>query len=333
MNILVVDDEALIRHYIAQCILDTGIEIHHLEQARSGAGALEYLEKNRTDLVFADITMPKMNGIELAKLIKSKYPYIDIVMLTCHEDFSYVREAMKNNASDYILKSEISIGFFAKYLREYIKKKMKNNIGDAVEFGQILLRAGSSGAEQNWTECVCELEKSLNYIKEARVEPKNVSVGIMQFLETLKSNGVLILVDYENEFKHEISAKNSSDILEKMIDELKKKKNLYSRVIEDALSYLQKHYNEKISIQNVADEIYVSSGYLSKRFRSEVGIGFAEYLQKMRLEQAYFLIRTTNMKISDIAIEVGINNFSYFSSLFLKTYGMSPLEVRKSRTK
>lgn len=99
------------------------------------------------------------------------------------------------------------------------------------------------------------------------------------------------------------------------------------------MSYLQKHYNEKISIQNVADEIYVSSGYLSKRFRSEVGIGFAEYLQKMRLEQAHFLIRTTNMKISDIAIEVGINNFSYFSSLFLKIYGMSPLEVRKSRTK
>ena len=75
----------------------------------SGAkGAAGDERQNPADVVFADITMPKMDGIELLQELRRQYPGTAVVMLTCHDDFEYARAAMQNGAKDYILKTEVS---------------------------------------------------------------------------------------------------------------------------------------------------------------------------------------------------------------------------------
>ena len=66
------------------------------------------------DLIFADITMPKMTGLELLEQVKAEHPEVSVFMLTCHNDFEFARTAIKLQADNYILKDEISLPFYGK---------------------------------------------------------------------------------------------------------------------------------------------------------------------------------------------------------------------------
>ena len=101
MKLLIVDDERLIGSYIAQCVeqADCGVEV--IGTVTSAARALQLIEGQTIDLIFADITMPKMNGLELLKIVKRTHPEIMVIMLTCHHDFDFVRTAMQYDADQY----------------------------------------------------------------------------------------------------------------------------------------------------------------------------------------------------------------------------------------
>ena len=108
MKIIVVDDEPLVKQYIVQCVRGAGVENEIIAAVTSGAKVLQEMKANPADVVFADITMPKMDGIELLQELRRQYPSTAVIMLTCHDDFEYARAAMQNGAKDYILKTEVS---------------------------------------------------------------------------------------------------------------------------------------------------------------------------------------------------------------------------------
>lgn len=76
-------------------------------------------------MLFTDITMPKMDGIELLRTVKERWPGISVVMLTCHDDFEFVRRAMEERADDYVLKSEITPEFIGYKLEKVASKRQK----------------------------------------------------------------------------------------------------------------------------------------------------------------------------------------------------------------
>lgn len=127
MKILIVDDEMPIKEYIAHCIKSASEEEEIVGSVSSGKEALRFLERNPVELVFIDITMPKMSGMELLKLICASYPQIYTVMLTCHDDFSFVREAMQLGASDYILKNELEPKSIQDLLERIRKKRLREH--------------------------------------------------------------------------------------------------------------------------------------------------------------------------------------------------------------
>lgn len=127
MKILIVDDEMPIKEYIIHCIQSASEEDEIAGSVSSGREALRFLERNPVDLVFIDITMPKMSGLELLHLICSSYPQITAVMLTCHDDFSFVRKAMQLGASDYILKNELEPQSIREILERLKKKRLREH--------------------------------------------------------------------------------------------------------------------------------------------------------------------------------------------------------------
>ena len=70
----------------------------------NGLDVLEFLENHDVDIVFTDIRMPFMDGIELMHKIKEKYPYIKLVIISGYDDFQYAKEALIHGVLDYILK-------------------------------------------------------------------------------------------------------------------------------------------------------------------------------------------------------------------------------------
>ena len=100
-HILLVDDDLSVRQLLAESL---GLFGHKCSVACSATEALEALARERFDLVLTDIQMPSISGTELLAIIRSKYPDIDVVMITAVMDVETAIRAMRNGASDYITK-------------------------------------------------------------------------------------------------------------------------------------------------------------------------------------------------------------------------------------
>lgn len=98
--------------------------------------------------------------------------------------------------------------------------------------------------------------------------------------------------------------------------------------IQKMLSYIHIHYREKPELSMFAHELGYSVPYLSGKFSREVGVGFAEYLQRIRLEQACRLLETTDLPISHVAGVVGYENIKHFNAIFKKKFSLTPSQFR-----
>jgi YesN/AraC family two-component response regulator len=105
--------------------------------------------------------------------------------------------------------------------------------------------------------------------------------------------------------------------------------SVYSRKVRKIIKYIKRHYNEDIIIEDVGNSIEISAIYLSQIFKKETDQTFLEYLTNYRIERAKDLLKNTNYKMYEISEMVGYKTSQYFSSVFKKIVGLSPLEYRE----
>jgi two-component system response regulator HydG len=101
MNIMIVDDEKIVRESLYHWFTKIG---HTVKKAASGFEALEQLAENPFDVLFVDIKMPEMNGIELLEKVKTSYPDTIVIIITAYGSIESAVKAMQLGASDYLLK-------------------------------------------------------------------------------------------------------------------------------------------------------------------------------------------------------------------------------------
>lgn len=105
----------------------------------------------------------------------------------------------------------------------------------------------------------------------------------------------------------------------------------YGKILRQAVSYIDTHFDqEDISLNRVAQTVGMSPNHFSSIFSQEVGTTFIEYLIGKRMERAKELLRTTQLRSSEVAYRVGYRDPHYFSSTFKKIQGMTPREYRVS---
>lgn len=131
--------------------------------------------------------------------------------------------------------------------------------------------------------------------------------------------------------------KELQDVLEEAALRVASRVNHYNSkslklILRKALEHIQLHYNEPITLQDVANHAYVSTCYISRMFTKELGKNFVEYLNEVRIEKAKELLRDVRYKTYEVAEMVGIPDAHYFSRLFKKHTGATPTEFRESAT-
>ncbi|MFD2215042.1 response regulator [Metabacillus endolithicus] len=107
IRVLVVDDEKIVRKGLISFMPWEDFGMIVVGEANNGEKALEFMETNKVDLLITDLAMPVMSGIELMEEVSQRYPHIQIVVLTLHQDFEYVQKALRMGAVDYIAKTEL----------------------------------------------------------------------------------------------------------------------------------------------------------------------------------------------------------------------------------
>lgn len=99
-------------------------------------------------------------------------------------------------------------------------------------------------------------------------------------------------------------------------------------IIAKADAYIREHFRENINREDVAAVACITPNYLSKQFRNKKGMNLREYINKIRIDEAKRLLLSTNLPVSEIAGMAGYDNISYFSTVFRKHVGMSPVDWR-----
>lgn len=139
-----------------------------------------------------------------------------------------------------------------------------------------------------------------------------------QYLRTLQEINNMETLCYKLQEVMEVFTEN-------MFNYIPSKSN---EVIRRAISYISQHYNTNLTLEEVANHVYLNPAYFSTLFRQSCGSTFKEYLNIVRVEESKRLLANTDYSIIDIAVAVGFDNQSYFSKVFKKYTGLTPKQYR-----
>lgn len=146
------------------------------------------------------------------------------------------------------------------------------------------------------------------------------------------------LLGYDYNYLAELDRQNAFEdvcswvvrMLDAFIDAVYSTRNVKSsRYLGGVMEYIHEHYAEPVSLEQAAARVPISPYYLSHIFRDELGMTFLEYVTRVRIEEAKELLVSTDMRIRDIAAQVGYDDAGYFAKVFRKTVGVTPNQYRK----
>lgn len=264
-KVVIVDDEPIIVEGLTRSIHWDKWDCEVVATGYSGMEGIELVEREKPDILFSDIRMPKLDGLTMIAAVKSQYPQMQITILTGFSDFEYAREAIRLGVTRFLVKPS----------------KM-----DELE------------------EAVSAMVKNLK-LKEAELRESDIA-GKTEAAETM---GVTV---------------------EMPVDEESEESAASSFIVNNALKYMEENFREKLKLQDVAEQVYVSQWHLSKLLNRYKGQSFSELLNSIRIEKAKELLKDPSLRIGDIADMVGFLDMAHFSRVFKKQTGISANEFRNS---
>ena len=101
-------------------------------------------------------------------------------------------------------------------------------------------------------------------------------------------------------------------------------------VEKEMVSYIQQNFTGKISLKEFGEQFHLSEKYISRYFKEHFHITLSQYITYLRLEHAKQLLQDTDIPVTEVALQSGYQNVSYFIRSFKKAYAVSPLKYRKS---
>lgn len=120
-----------------------------------------------------------------------------------------------------------------------------------------------------------------------------------------------------------------TDFMKKVSNCLEKaEKKKYSSVVEQAVDYVQRNYQNEISVKSISADLFITPNYFSQIFKSQMGMNFIDYLNEVRVEKAKELLKDGHLKVYEVAELSGYPNYKYFNTVFKKYTGYSPKEYR-----
>jgi two-component system response regulator YesN len=121
------------------------------------------------------------------------------------------------------------------------------------------------------------------------------------------------------------------EVLELAFEVMESEKNetLQYDEMTKVLNYIEKNYKNRITLEEAAEHVNMSPYYLSKQFKKRIGINFIDYVTDLKIKCAKELLGNTSKPVIDISIELAFNEPNYFTRVFRKVTGMTPLKYRE----
>lgn len=348
MKILLADDEPLELLSLKKLLED--VDEYDLVCAENGLEAIELLEKNNIDLAFLDIQMPGINGIDVLRGIRAKWPKTIVSIVSAFNEFKYAQQALELGASCYLLKP-FSVDEFNKTLLKMKQAYKQQQNLDCFVIQSIIERDIFGEGEVSYEEKFQHFHFSpeiVFLVKKSEME------DVEQLEESLSGYDVIIAPQPIGEFQLYLTTEEDSEAVKEALVQfhLARQKQLflgigrgntikvgYSNALNDYnnqnktvftefMNYMQDNYNKDVTVSKVAKNVHVSSSHLNRLLKKEYGMTFTEILLNVRINKAKeLLIKNYNVEI--VSDMVGFNSSAYFSVCFKKLTGVSPSHFKK----
>jgi len=341
-RILLVEDELIEREAFKIIVKDAFKDID-ISEAANSEDAFKLLETKTFDLIFMDIKIPGISGLDLSKHIKDNYPDYSIVITTAHNEFEFAHKAIKIHVDDFLLKpirKEKIIEMIETYGINKSKKpskrhdnfinEIKNNligndyleaVANARELIESVYGSNAGDMQKNWEMVVNASNQIYDTVTTLTIDSFKT---IDKNMYNLKSNRKI----YSSKF---LITEALIELLRSIFSELLINKNGFYGNVNDIAAYIEINIRNNISLEEVSNHYNISSYYMSKIFKKEMGVKFIDFVTNKKMELAKDLLEHTDNNIINIAIDLGYSEPNYFSKVFKKNVGISPSKYRHSK--
>jgi len=346
-KVLLVDDEELERKILWLTLQNSNLPITILGEAGNGREALEKVHLTRPDLIIMDIKMPGIDGIEATRQIKALYPATEVIILTAYGKFSYSQQAIRAQATDYLLKP-IQPHQLIEAVKLALERLSHKKFQSCPVMDLTILE------EQLKTRNLKESKRQLTLLLEllATSNPTPLAPLLNSFalrIMVIVTQAVLsagadpaTVTSFENDLAQDLCHVSSLEDLkswgETMLEKcigllgLNQQFDQGQLLVRKAMDYVELNFANNISLNMVAAYVHVSPAYLSRIFNKKTGGSLTDYLAQVRLKKAKQQLRLSTATIDQIAAANGFNSSSYFSTIFKKNEGITPSEYRANHT-
>ncbi|MEY8752340.1 response regulator transcription factor [Alkalicoccobacillus gibsonii] len=333
VKMLIVDDEPVICQGLKETIDWQSIGVEVIGTAFNGKKALEVLNRDKVDLILTDISMPEMDGLQLAEHVVSNYPDIKMIIISGYDEFEYARKAIRIGVEDYLLKP-VNVDELLNLV-----KKVATTILENQEISSYPKEAGGQLIAALLKQDEKEIKSGITYTCSVleKYSPQKALPLYQKLVLTLKqqlqdrlpnkSFDQVELNLFENKELRSLKHDFETDVLN-LFNQLKDSEGVHW-IIENIKRYIDKNYQQDLRASDVAEQHYISPNYFSMLFKQETGRSFSEYLNGLRINKASKLLLETSNKVFEIAEYVGYKEYKYFVQVFKKQVGVTPTEYRR----
>ena len=338
-KVLIVEDEEIERIVLRKIILDHFHDIELVAEAVNGTDAIAKINEQPFDLVILDINIPGINGLDVCEALKAKYPDARVVITTAYSKFEFAFRAIKIKVNDYLLKP-----VRPQKIIDCVSALMNDErIGKTTHDDQYLEKLSKLIREQSYRDTVKCLRDTLDEIYARFTDLGSISRIVLSIANRIAETAMLMGLDIESKHQCQILClkerfapyDNHSDIYYKLLsmvnaifDELLHSCKYNKSDFNSIVNYIERNIGQNITLNDVASQANISTYYLSKVFKREMGVNFVAYLADRRIELAKEMLLRTEIPIMNIAMELSFNEPNYFSRVFKKKTGLTPSEYR-----
>lgn len=357
LRVLVVDDEQQCRDNMIECInqAQNGFEI--IGAASDGQEALSMIRELRPDIALVDIQMPGMSGLDVISHARREGLEVAFIIISSYGEFTFAQTALRLGVEEYLLKpfmpQDVCAAVYKVAKRilssgllpaaQEASSPQKRSFGPGMssrtpisypfDLERTLLDAIQTGVSE-------QIEAALSRYYEATMENNLTETARVNCLTILYIELHHLAMNRGIEFTAvrtpaagEIwDAAAFYGVLLQLARDLGARfarQGVNSSAVPRAIAYIRENYAQKLSLEQVAKEIYVSPAYLSGLFRRTVGLSFTDYVHQIRIENAKRLMREQPyLKNYELSEMVGYPSDKYFAQVFKKLTGMTVYQYK-----
>ncbi|MEW5289289.1 helix-turn-helix domain-containing protein [Erwinia papayae] len=313
-------------------------------EAGTGESALMLIDRlSCIDIVLIDINISVPDGCQIVEYLRQKDSETKIIVVTANDDFHIIRYMLSLKVDDYLLKPVKS-----KLIIDSVLKNLCINYHDIV-FRKALTKKISTMFETcdytQWHHFIFNLIDGFNACQKGPFPYTNRLTEMLKIIikrpelqsECLSDcrNKIEVIINFLN--AHGLSRSYFGYIITTLIDisaelfeYILRHTEMKMDFISRAKFHIERNILNNMSLDEIAAKSFVSSCYLSRKFKKSTGTGLSNYITHRKISVAKSLLQYSDLKVNAIALELSWHDSNYFCRIFKKETGMAPSDYRRN---